>query len=167
MTLFAKQIIFKYYSLHFKQSLCDFFSFSFQQKPQCDSVAMWCFDSKYCFPDIPTIEIYLSTNMLNSTNMAGFLTKSLSHIMGSSYYNNKTPISSPYILGTSPPDSTMELYILDNRLQVCSCPREKMSTLCHSIIKMALLPDSRFVFFIKLSCFEIYLKYIWKIKTHK
>ena len=82
--------------------------------------------------------------MLNSTNMAGFLTKSLSQIIGSSYYS-KTPSQSPYILGTSPPDSTMELYILDNRLQVCSCPCEKISLLCHSIIKMALLPESRFV----------------------
>jgi hypothetical protein len=76
--------------------------------------------------------------------MAGFFTKSLSQIIGSSYYS-KASVTSPYILGTSPPDGSMELYILDNKLQVCSCPREKISTLCHSIINMALLPDSRFV----------------------
>lgn len=138
--------------MHFKQSLWDFFHSHFNVnlnviQLQCVVFCDFLFQKLPIFFQIRTIEIYLSTNMLNSTNMAGFLTKSLSQIMGSSYYN-KTPVSSPYILGTSPPDSTMELYILDNRLQVCLCPREKMSTLCHSIIKMALLPDSRFAHFL-------------------
>ena len=87
---------------------------------------------------------YLS-KMLNSSNMAGFFTKSISQIIGSSYYNKTPETGSQYILGTSPPDGSMELYILDNKLQVCSCPREKIPLLCHSIIRMALLPDSRLV----------------------
>eukprot|EP00111_Clytia_hemisphaerica_P012812 TCONS_00037670-protein len=79
--------------------------------------------------------------------MAGFFTKSISQIIGSSYYNKTPEAGSQYILGTSPPDGSMELYILDNKLQVCSCPREKIPLLCHSIIQMALLPDSSPSFF--------------------
>lgn len=82
--------------------------------------------------------------MLNSSNMAGFFTKSISHLIGSNYYNSRnTEETSPYILGTSPPDSSMELYILDNKLQVCSCPKEKINEFCYPLLKIALLPDSR------------------------
>lgn len=77
-----------------------------------------------------------------------FLTKSLSQFISSGIPPYKRdPVPSPYILSTSPPDSSMELYVLEHRLQVCSIPKTAISHFCHSLIKISLLSGARPKFF--------------------
>ena len=80
--------------------------------------------------------------------------QSLSNLIshGINYKRDMEP--SPYILSTSPPDSSMELYVLKHKLQVCTIPKTSMKKFCHAIIKVALLPDSRCV----INIFELYVK---------
>ena len=85
--------------------------------------------------------------MLNSTNMA-FLTKSLSQFISSGIQYKSEAVPSPYILSTSPPDSSMELYVLEHRLQVCFIPKTAITEFCHSLIKISLLCGARLVFFL-------------------
>ena len=83
--------------------------------------------------------------------------QSLSHFISSgiSYRRDSSP--SPYVLSTSPPDSTTELYLLEHRLQVCAIAKSDIQYFCHAIIKIALLPEARFVALV-LSLFFIYKK---------
>lgn len=73
--------------------------------------------------------------------------QSLSHFISSgiSYRRDSSP--SPYVLSTSPPDSTMELYLLEHRLQVCAIAKSDIQYFCYAIIKIALLPEARPNFF--------------------
>lgn len=83
--------------------------------------------------------------MLNTTNMA--FIQSLSQFISSGISYRRDPAPSPYILSTSPPDASMELYVLEHRLQVCFIPKNAIADFCHAIMKIALLPDSRPNFF--------------------
>jgi hypothetical protein len=74
------------------------------------------------------------------TSLSQFITSGIS-------YNKHEPAPSPYILSSSPPDNTMELYVLEHRLQVCSIPKDVIRDFCHPIINIALLPNSRPNFF--------------------
>jgi len=77
-----------------------------------------------------------------------FLTKSLSQFISSATIPYKRdPIPSPYILSTSPPDSSMELYVLEHRLHVCFIQKSSMREFCHSLIKISLLSGARPKFF--------------------
>jgi len=89
-------------------------------------------------------------------NMA-FIT-SLSQLISSGIttYKRGTPDPSPYILSTSPPDNTMELYVLKHKLQVCSIPKSCIKDFTHAIIKIALLSESRPNFFSITETFDGY-----------
>lgn len=56
-------------------------------------------------------------------------------------------ITNNIILSTSPTDTPVELYVLQHQLQICSVPREQISSFTHAIIKIALLSDSHPKFF--------------------
>lgn len=88
--------------------------------------------------------VYLQLDMLNTTNMA--FIQSLSQFISSGISYRRDPAPSPYILSTSPPDASMELYVLEHRLQVCFIPKNAIADFCHAIMKIALLPDSRYIF---------------------
>jgi len=78
-----------------------------------------------------------------------FLTKSLSQFISSGIpHPYKTdPVPSPYILSTSPPDSSMEIYVLEHRLRVCFIDKTAITQYCHPIIKISLLAGVRPKFF--------------------
>ena len=41
--------------------------------------------------------------------------------------------------------SPMELYVLEHVLEVCSIPKHAIKEFTHSLIKIAFLPDSRYI----------------------
>jgi len=81
-----------------------------------------------------------------ASNMA-FLTKSLSQFISSGIPYKADPVPSPYILSTSPPDSSMEIYVLEHRLRVCFIEKNAITEYCHSLIKISLLSGARPKFF--------------------
>ena len=78
-----------------------------------------------------------------TTNMAFIQSLSQFISSGMSTVRREPQQPSPYILSTSPPDATMELYVLEHKVYVCSIPKDIISHFCLAIIKIALLPNSR------------------------
>lgn len=78
-------------------------------------------------------------NMAFITSLSQFITSGISY--------TKDPNASPYILSSSPPDNTMELYVLEHKLHVLSIPKDEIKHFCHACIRVALLPESRPNFF--------------------
>jgi len=56
--------------------------------------------------------------------------------------------------------SQLELYLLEHQLEVCSIPKSAIRDLTYPIIKIALLPDSRFHIFAFMRCSPLFLQYL-------
>lgn len=75
--------------------------------------------------------------------MAHYINTLSQFIKGGISYH-KEPYCSPYILSSSPPDTTLELYVLDPKLEVFQIPKGAIKEFTHAIIDVALRPDSRY-----------------------